>query len=204
MIDCAFDDIDSLRHKHQPEIDKIIREAYAEVKEFAAKETNITTASALKVWDILQKYVQRIAGVTGNAGRDMIDRYPALKSRVGISLERLKEEGEKHGLEGKRQVEEALKQVQESMKNGMSVENTRKIQTFLQQKAQQIQKNSGSWWENGLETTKSLFRESTESEMSDGEKENSALRKEGETKIVEKGQEGGETGEEEKTRSIGL
>lgn len=158
-IDSAFDDIDAIRHKHGKEVDSILKEAYNELREITSQD-GMTVASAAKGWDVLQRYIQRIAELAGDAGQDIMNNHPALKARVGGSLDQLKQMGDKYGPEAKKQVEETTQQIKEIMKNGMSVDSIPKIQSIVQDKTKKVQEIGGKVWEQGLEKAKPLLDKS--------------------------------------------
>lgn len=158
-IDSAFDDIDAVRNKHGKEVDGIVKEAYHELKDISSKE-GLTFASAVKGWEILQKYMQRIAELAGDAGQDIMNNHPALKEKVGGNLDQLKQMGDKYGPEAKKQAEEAMQQIKDIMKSGMRVDTIPKIQSLVQEKTQKVKELGGKVWEQGYEKAKPLLEKS--------------------------------------------
>ena len=158
-IDTAFDDIDAIRSKHGKEVDGIIREAYSELKEITSKD-GMSLASASKAWEVLQKHLQRVGDLAGDAGQDILKNHPALKDKIGGNLDQLKQMGEKYGPEAKKQVEETTQRVKDIMKQGMHVDSIPKIQSLVQEKMQQIQKLGGNLWDESYQKAKPLLDKS--------------------------------------------
>ena len=158
-IDSAFNDIDAIRQKHGKEVDSIIKEAYGELKDISTKQ-GMTLESASKSWDVLQKYLQRIMDLAGDAGQEVLNNYPTLEEKVGGNLDQLKQMGEKYGPEAKKQVEETMDQIKGIMKQGMSADSISKIQSLVQDKVQKVRKLGEQVWEKGMEQAKPLMDKS--------------------------------------------
>lgn len=158
-IDSAFDDIDAIRKKHGNEVDNILKQAYDELKDVTAKE-GMTFASATKGWEILQKHVQSIADLAGDASQDILNNHPALKAKVGNNLDQLKQMGDKYGPEAKKQFEETSQQITDIMKNGMRVDSIPKIQSLVQEKMRKVQEMGGKLWDESFEKAKPYLEKS--------------------------------------------
>lgn len=159
-VDSAFDDLDAIRNKHGKEVDNIIKEAYGELKDISQEGMSMTAAQ--KAWDILQKHLQRIGELAGDAASDIINNHPALKEKVGGNLDQLKQMGDKYGPEAKKQVDETWDQIRDVMKSGMSASTIPKIQNLVQEKMQKIQELGGKVWDQGMEKAKPYLDKSPE------------------------------------------
>lgn len=159
-VDSAFDDLDAIRKKHSKEVDDIIKEAYAELKDISQEGMSMTAAQ--KAWDILQKHLKRIGELAGDAASDIINNHPALKEKVGGNLDQLKQMGDKYGPEAKKQVDETWDQIRDVMKSGMSASTIPKIQSLVQEKMQKIQELGGKVWDQGMEKAKPYLDKSPE------------------------------------------
>lgn len=176
-IDSAFDDIDAIRNKHGSEVDNILKQAYTELKDVTAKE-GMSFASAAQGWEILQKHLQSIAELAGDAGQDILNNHPALKAKVGGNLDQLKQMGDKYGPEAKKQVEETTQQIKDIMKNGMSADSIPKIQSLVQDKMRKVQDMGAKLWDESFEKAKPLLEKSPQvKEMVETNKD--ALKKSG-------------------------
>ncbi len=159
-VDSAFDDIDAVRNKHGKEVDNIIKEAYAELKDVSQEGMSMTAAK--KAWDILQKHLQRIGDLAGDAATDIVNNHPALKDKVGGNMDQLKQMGDKYGPEAKKQVDETWDQIRDIVKMGVSASTIPKIQSLVQEKTQKIQELGGKVWDQGMEKAKPYLDKSPE------------------------------------------
>ena len=159
-VDSAFDDLDAVRSKHGKEVDSIIKEAYAELKDISQEGMSVTAAQ--KAWDVLQKHLRRIGDLAGDAASDIMNNHPALKEKVGGSLDQLKQMGDKYGPEAKKQVDETWDQIRDVMKSGVSASTIPKIQNLVQDKMQKIQELGGKVWDQGMEKAKPYLDKSPE------------------------------------------
>ena len=159
-VDSAFDDLDAVRNKHGKEVDNIIKEAYAELKDISQEGMSMTAAQ--KAWDILQKHLKRIGELAGDAASDIVNNHPALKEKVGGNLDQLKQMGDKYGPEAKKQVDETWDQIRDIVKSGVSTGTIPKIQSLVQEKMQKIQELGGKVWDQGMEKAKPYLDKSPE------------------------------------------
>ena len=159
-VDSAFDDLDAVRNKHGKEVDNIIKEAYAELRDISQEGMNMTAAK--KAWDILQKHLQRISDLVGDAASDIINNHPALKEKVGGNLDQLKQMGDKYGPEAKKQVDETWDQIRDIVKSGVSTATIPKVQSLVQEKIQKVQELGGKVWDQGMEKVKPYLDKSPE------------------------------------------
>ena len=159
-VDSAFDDLDAVRSKHGKEVDNIIKEAYAELRDISQEGMSMTAAK--KAWDILQKHLQRISDLVGDAASDIINNHPALKEKVGGNLDQLKQMGDKYGPEAKKQVDETWDQIRDIVKSGVSTTTIPKVQSLVQEKIQKVQELGGKVWDQGMEKVKPYLDKSPE------------------------------------------
>ena len=159
-VDSAFDDLDAVRNKHGKEVDNIIREAYAELKDISQEGMSMTAAQ--KAWDILQKHLKRIGELAGDAASDIVNNHPALKEKVGGNLDQLKQMGDRYGPEAKKQVDETWDQIRDIVKSGVGTGTIPKIQSLVQEKMQKIQELGGKVWDQGMEKAKPYLDKSPE------------------------------------------
>jgi len=102
FVNTTFDDLDKVRAKHGDEVDKIVSEAYEEMKKLTNKDMNLQTAQ--EAWEVIQKHTARIAELAGDAFEDILDNHPQLKSAVGDNISKLKQMGENYGPQAKEEV----------------------------------------------------------------------------------------------------
>ena len=122
----------------------------------------MSISAAKKAWDILQKHLQRLGSLAGDAASDIIDNHPVLKEKVGGNLDQLKQMGDKYGPEAKKQVDETWEQIVDIVKSGVSASTIPKIQSLVQDKMQKIQELGGKVWDEGMEKAKPYLEKSPE------------------------------------------
>ncbi|SLM33626.1 hypothetical protein MPH_05245 [Lasallia pustulata] len=152
-IDTAFDDLDAIRNKHGDEVDKIVRDAYTELKT-VTQENGMSMETAQKVWDIMQKHLKKIGELAGDAAQDILNNHPELKEKVGGNLDQLKQMGDKYGPEAKKQVDKTWEQISDIIKGGVSMETAAKIRKVVQEKMEMVQKMGDEAWKKGMEQAK--------------------------------------------------
>jgi hypothetical protein len=100
LVNTTFDDLDRIRDKHGEEVDKIVSEAYDELKGVSQKGMNLQVAQ--QAWEILQKHIKKIGELAGDAAEDIINNHPELKKAVGGNIDKLKQYGDAYGPEAKK------------------------------------------------------------------------------------------------------
>ncbi|KAL8929976.1 MAG: hypothetical protein Q9208_001120 [Pyrenodesmia sp. 3 TL-2023] len=160
-VDAFFNDLEAIQKKHGPEVDSIVREAYTELKDTVASE-GMSMTSATKSWNALQKYMNRIAELAGDASEDILNNHPALKDKVGGNINQLKQMGESYGPEAKKQVEETWNQIQDIVKGGIGASTIPQIQSLIQDKTQKMREMGNKLWDEGMEKAKPLLDKSPE------------------------------------------
>ncbi|KAF2488855.1 hypothetical protein BU16DRAFT_531903 [Lophium mytilinum] len=151
-VDTAFNDLDSVRAKHGDEVDKIVKEAYGELKEVSGKEMTLQTAA--EAWDIIQKRIAQIMELAGDAAQDILNNHPEIKSKVGGSVDQLKQMGDQYGPEAKKQVDQTFDQIKDIMSSGLSADTATKIKKVVEEKIELVKKMGDEAWKKGLEQAK--------------------------------------------------
>ncbi|CAO2654946.1 Nn.00g116790.m01.CDS01 [Neocucurbitaria sp. VM-36] len=152
-VDSAFDDLDAIREKHGDEVDKIVSEAYEEMRNVLNKG-DLSLVTAHKTWDVITKHLARVADLAGDASQQIMDNHPALKEKVGGNIDKLKEYGDKYGPEAKEEVDRTWKQISDIVKTGLSAANIEKIKSVVQEKVEKLQKLGDEAWKKGMEQAK--------------------------------------------------
>lgn len=158
-VDAAFDDIDAIRSKHGDEVDKIVSEAYEELRSVAQKG-ELDVATAQKAWSIVVKHLGRIGDLAGDAAQQIMDNHPQLKEKVGGNLDYLKEMGNNYGPEVKKEVDRTWEQIADIVKTGVSAANIEKIRKLVEEKKEKLQKLGDQAWEKGMEEAKPYLEKS--------------------------------------------
>ena len=71
--------------------------------------------------------MKRILDLAGDAASNIMNNHSELKSKVGGSLDQLKQIGEQYGPEAKKQVDQTWDQIESILNNGTSVEIADKL-----------------------------------------------------------------------------
>jgi len=152
VVDASFNDLDAIRKKHGDEVDKIVREAYGELKEASGKGMSVQAAA--EAWAIIQKRLEQIMHLAGDAIEDILNNHPEIKSKVGGSVDQLKQMGEQYGPEAKKQVDQTWDQINDIVSSGISADTASKIQKVVQEKIDLIKKLGDEAWKKGIEQAK--------------------------------------------------
>lgn len=152
-VDKIFQDLETVRSKHGEDVDSIVREAYGELRDTSKKGLTLETLS--QMWEILSKHLQRLAGLAGDAGQDILSNHPELKERFGSSFQQLQQLGDELGPEAKKQIDDAWNQVKTILNSGVSLTSAEKIHQLMQDKKHQLQKLGEQTYKNGYEQIKS-------------------------------------------------
>ncbi|KIW05027.1 uncharacterized protein PV09_04182 [Verruconis gallopava] len=156
FVNATFDDLDKIRERHGDEVDQIVREAYEELKSVGQKG-GMDLKTAQKAWEILQKHVERIAELAGDAAEDILENHPKLKKAVGENIQLLKQYSEEYGPEAKKAYEETKKQVGDILKNGLSADSVSKLQKLAEEKVEQVKKLGDKAWQKSLDEARPLL-----------------------------------------------
>ncbi|KAI9699410.1 MAG: hypothetical protein M1836_003021 [Candelina mexicana] len=152
-VDTAFDDLDTISKKHGGEVDRIVQNAYSELKGIS-QEGGMNFETAQKSWDVLQKYLQQISELAADSASEIINNHPTLKKQVGGNLDQLKRLGDQYGPEAKKQVDETWDQIRDIMKSGVSVTTVNKIRSLVQEKMEKVKAMGDEAWKKGMEQAK--------------------------------------------------
>jgi len=159
-VDSAFEDLESIRKKHGDEVDNIVRDTYAELRDASKKGFSLETAS--DSWNILSKRIEQLLSLAGDAGEDILNNHPELKKKLGGSTDQLKQLGQKYGPEAKKQVDETWDQIRDIAKSGITITSAGKIQQLVQDKIQKIKEMGEKAFDQGFEQVKPLLEKSPE------------------------------------------
>lgn len=152
-IDALFDDLETVKGKHGREFDSIIRDAYAEMKDLSKKGgANVDTA--FQGLQILQKHLNRLLDLSGDAAGDIINNHPKLKEKLGGSFDQLKEMGDAYGPQAKEEVNRTWQQVTDIIKGGAGIASVEEIRTLVQEKRDKLQKLGDEAWQKGMDEYK--------------------------------------------------
>lgn len=151
-VDSAFKDLETINEQHGPEVEKIVKDAYDQLKDATKNGASFETAVA--AWAVLQSTLTRIGHLAKDAGQDIMKNHPDLQKKFGGQFEQLQKMGEQYGPEAKKQVDDVYKQIQDIAKGGLSSDTFKKIQDLVQQKSEELKKMGGQAYSKGMEEAK--------------------------------------------------
>lgn len=109
-VDSTFDQLEELHETHGEELDKILSETTEEIQKVASQRgADATTAT--KIFEVLRSSVSRMQEVGKKAGKDLLDKNPALKEKLGGGYDQLLSLAERGGPEAKKIISDVKKQV---------------------------------------------------------------------------------------------
>lgn len=147
-VEQAFSDIEKIQQKHGDQVNKIISDAYNELKDVTKNGASL--AAATQAWDVLQKAMKRLGDLAGDAAGDIIDEHPELKDKIGGQYKQFKKMAEQYGPEAKQQAEDTMKQVQDIFKGGFSAQNIDKVKQLVEDKTKELRKYGDQAWDQGI------------------------------------------------------
>lgn len=151
-VDTVFDDLDTVHSKHREEVDKIVKEAYDELKQLSNQGFNMSSVAS--AWDVIQKHLGRITELAKDASGDILNNHPQLRDRFGGEFQRLKSLGENYGPEGKKLVDETWNKIQDALRGGVSFDTFGRIRAIVQEATQKLQEVGDQAWQKGMEQAK--------------------------------------------------
>ncbi|KAJ5925831.1 hypothetical protein N7454_007341 [Penicillium verhagenii] len=158
-VDTAFDDLEKIRTDHGDEFDKIVSDAYSELRDLTTKE-EINTASAYKALEILQQHSKRLFDLAGDAAENLLDNHPQVKEKIGGSYDELKKMGDAYGPRAKEEVNQTWEQISSIVQRGASAESAEEIKNLIQEKTKKLQKFGDEAWQKGYEESKQYLEKS--------------------------------------------
>ncbi len=151
-VDSAFDDLDTIHAKHREEVDKMVMEAYEELKDLGNKPFG--ASSVANAWHIVQKHLGRIGELAKDAGGDILNNHPQLRERFGGEFDRLKSMADNYGPEAKKQVDETWRKIQDALKGGFSFETVNRVRGIIQETTEKVQQLGDQAWQKAMEQAK--------------------------------------------------
>ncbi|GAO19789.1 hypothetical protein UVI_02045800 [Ustilaginoidea virens] len=151
-VDAVFKDWDTVRESHKDEADKIVNDAYKELKALSKAGLSLDTAS--KAYDVLAEVSKNMANLGGEAISDILDNHPEAKEKFGGSIEKLQSMAKNYGPEAKKQVDETWKQIKDILAGGFSASNLDKARKLIDDKLQQVTNLGEDAWKKGIEAAK--------------------------------------------------
>lgn len=147
-VETAFQDVEKIQQNHGDEVNKIINNAYNELKDVTKQGASL--GAATEAWNVLQKCFKQLGELAGDAAEDILDNHPEAKEKVGKQYKQLRQMAEQYGPEAKKQADDTIKQVQDIVKGGLSADSIDKVRKLVQEKTQELRKYGDQAWEEGM------------------------------------------------------
>ncbi|QIX01749.1 hypothetical protein AMS68_007266 [Peltaster fructicola] len=152
-VDTAFKDLDTVREKHAGEVDKIVKEAYEELKNISSKDLSVSTAT--EAWQVLQKHVKRIGDLAKDSAHEIMSNHPEIQSKIGANVEQLRSLGDSLGPEANKIVTDTWSQVRDIVAGGgLGAATIAKLKSLIDEKTEQVKKLGEKAWSKGAEELK--------------------------------------------------
>ncbi|TVY84582.1 hypothetical protein LSUE1_G000663 [Lachnellula suecica] len=159
-VDTAFKDLDAVQEKHGAEVEKIVNNAYNELKE--AGKNGMSMETATKSWEVLEKTLKQLGELAGDAAEQILDNHPQIKEKVGGNIKQLKDMADSYGPDAKKELDDMWKQVGDVVKGGVSVGSIDQIRRMVQEKVEKVKKLGDEAWKKGLEQAKPYLEKNPE------------------------------------------
>jgi len=156
FVNKAFEDIDTVRKTHGQEVDKIVQDAYGELRDASKKGFSLDTAS--DSWGILSKYIGQLSALAVDAGHDVMNNHPELKNKLGGSFDQLKQLGAEMGPEAKKQVDETYQEIRGILNEGLQWNTVERIRQLVQEKTQSTKRIEDAAWQQGLDQIEPMLQ----------------------------------------------
>ncbi|KAG9236968.1 hypothetical protein BJ875DRAFT_455114 [Amylocarpus encephaloides] len=182
-VDTLFKDLERVQQKHRTEVEKIVNDAYNELKE--ASKNGLNMDSVAKAWSVIEKAAKQLGDLAGDSAEQIMDNHPGLKEKFGGQIDQLKIMGENFGPDAKKEVEDMWGTVSDAVKGGLSAGSLNEVRKILQEKVEKLKAMGNEGWKRGLEQMKPYLDKSPK--VKEVIEENAESLKQGNAKeIVEK------------------
>lgn len=149
-VDSTFDKLDKIQREHGEEFDKVVKDAYNELKEIS-KKGGLKVDTVLEASRALQKYLERLLELGGDVAQDILNDHPQLREKFGGSFEQLKQMGDAYGPEAAEEVNKTWKQITGLLKKGVSADSAKDVSNLIEEKKEKVQKLGDEAWQKGKE-----------------------------------------------------
>jgi cell division septum initiation protein DivIVA len=151
-VDALFKDLETVQQKHGKEVEKIVNDAYAELKE--ASQGGLNMQSVASAWGVIEKAASQLKDLAGDSASDILDNHPGVKEKFGGQVEQLKGMADKLGPEAKKEMDDVWNAVSDAVKGGFSASSVTKVKQLIEDKTKKIQQLGDKAWDKGLEQMK--------------------------------------------------
>ncbi|KAI9089588.1 hypothetical protein DFS34DRAFT_385441 [Phlyctochytrium arcticum] len=162
-IDATFDSLDEIRDEHGDDFDRIVTEAYDEVKKIIQSDkSGLDMVTGTKIVDVLKRRGTELKKVAKDASKtafsELEDKFPGVAKKLGGGYQEFQELAAKAGPEAKKTLDDVSKQMNEMFKKGLTPETLKQASELIKSKTEQIKeltkKQGSDAWNKGLEQAK--------------------------------------------------
>jgi hypothetical protein len=159
-VDTLFKDLETVQQKHGKEVEKVVNEAYADLKD--ASNNGLNMQSVSKAWEVIERAASQLKDLAGDSAEQILDNHPGVKEKFGGSVEQLKGMADKLGPDAKKEMDDVWNAVSDAVKGGLSASSVMKVKQLIQDKTKKIQELGDKAWDKGLEQMKPYLEKNPE------------------------------------------
>ncbi|KAG9248361.1 hypothetical protein BJ878DRAFT_488402 [Calycina marina] len=151
-IDSAFDELDKVHEKHSDEVEKIIQDAYTQLKD--ATKSGMTMETAIKNWEIIESALSKLGKLAADSSTDFLDNNPEIKEKFGGNLHRLKSLADSGGESAKKELQETYDEIKDIIAGGVGFGTIARIKKLIEDKTEKVKELGDEAWKKGMEQVK--------------------------------------------------
>lgn len=149
-----------VQEQHGEEVQQVVERVYDELKAAAKNSKKQSVMNSVQqVWEILEKGMGDIASLAGDSAEDIMKNHPALKEKLGGSIEQFQSLAS--GLGGdevKKEVRDTMSQVKDIItaagSGSLGLQTVNQIKNLVQEKSEKVKKLGEQAWQKGYEQAK--------------------------------------------------
>ncbi|KAH9920089.1 uncharacterized protein B0H18DRAFT_957264 [Fomitopsis serialis] len=147
-VDSTFDTLDELRTTHGEVVERVVQQAYDEMKQIVKDDNSgVNAQTGMKVVEVIRRSTSQLEEIGKKAGQDAIqklgERHPELKEKIGGSYEELRKAAEKNGPQAKKVYDETTRQILKIFSSGVSPDKLNEAKDLVQSKVSEISNVAG-------------------------------------------------------------
>lgn len=150
FVEKSFKDLESVREKHETEVNDVVRDTYEELRDVSARKgTNLETVNA--IWYILSQRLEELSSLAGDVAKQILESHPEMRDRLDGSFEQLRQLGDRLGPGAKREVDETFCEISNIVRQGTESDTVNRIDRLVKDKARHIKSRSEQAWYAAME-----------------------------------------------------
>ncbi|EMD33600.1 hypothetical protein CERSUDRAFT_98163 [Gelatoporia subvermispora B] len=141
-VDSTFGTLDQLRETHGEDVERILNEAYDEIRKVLSEGEGVTVETGMKIMGVFSRRIGELDEIARRAGQDVLqslgEKHPEIADKLGGAYGQLRKFAEQGGPEGKRILDETTQQIKEIFNKGFSEDSIAQARELLQSKSSQL------------------------------------------------------------------